>query len=219
MGLSHSPKIVTDGLILALDAGNTKSYPGSGTTWYDLSGNGNNGTIVGSVSHSSDYGGVFVFPGSSGNHINVPSPNLSNTNYTIMGAARKITNTDGRTFSGLNNNWLMGHWRQSTVRYYAQGWVTNEFPLDEESDTNWRLYAATGNYSADSWAFYVNGQLKSGPNTNGSNGPNGFGLGRWAQGNTEYSNSQISFLFAYNRVLTAAEIEQNHNALRGRFGI
>ena len=44
MALAHSPKIVTDGLVLCLDAGNPKSYPGSGTTWYDLSGNGNNGT-------------------------------------------------------------------------------------------------------------------------------------------------------------------------------
>ena len=42
MGLAHSPRIVTDGLVLLLDAGNTKSYPGSGTTWSDLSGNGNN---------------------------------------------------------------------------------------------------------------------------------------------------------------------------------
>ena len=46
MGLAHSPRIVTDGLILALDAANTKSYPSSGgSTWYDLSGKGNNGTL------------------------------------------------------------------------------------------------------------------------------------------------------------------------------
>jgi len=45
MGFSRGPKIVTDGLVLALDAANTKSYPGSGTTWNDLSGNGNTGTL------------------------------------------------------------------------------------------------------------------------------------------------------------------------------
>lgn len=49
MALAHSPKIITDGLVLCLDAGNTKSYPGSGTTWTDLSGQGNNGTITGAV--------------------------------------------------------------------------------------------------------------------------------------------------------------------------
>ena len=45
MGIAYNPRIVTDGLVLALDAGNTKSYPGSGTTWTDLSGQGNNGTL------------------------------------------------------------------------------------------------------------------------------------------------------------------------------
>jgi hypothetical protein len=46
MALSHSPKIVTDGLVLCLDAGDGKSYSGSGTTWTDRSGNGNNGTLT-----------------------------------------------------------------------------------------------------------------------------------------------------------------------------
>ena len=46
MGLAHSPRIVTDGLVLALDAGNTKSYPGSGATWTDLSGKENDATLT-----------------------------------------------------------------------------------------------------------------------------------------------------------------------------
>ena len=61
MGLAHSPRIVTDGLVLALDAANTKSYGGSGTTWTDLSGKGNNGDIDGAT-HNSD--GYFSFDGS-----------------------------------------------------------------------------------------------------------------------------------------------------------
>jgi hypothetical protein len=216
MAVGYNPRIVTDGLVLALDAGNTKSYPGSGSTWYDLSGNSNNGTIIGiNVSHSTDYGGVFVLPGTSGNYIDVPI-NLKNTTYTVMGAARYVT-VGGRTFSSnqSNSNWLMGHWSSSTVKHYAEGWVTDSV-VNEDSDTNWRVYAATGNYSADSWAFYVNGQLDT-ANGQGSNGPNGIQIGRHGDG--EYSNSQISFLLVYNRVLAASEIEQNYNALRGRFGI
>ena len=46
MSLHHSPKIITDGLVLCLDARNTKSYPGTGTTWYDISGNNNHATLV-----------------------------------------------------------------------------------------------------------------------------------------------------------------------------
>lgn len=45
MSLNHSPKIVTDGLVLCLDAASRKSYPGSGTTWFDRSGRGNNATL------------------------------------------------------------------------------------------------------------------------------------------------------------------------------
>jgi len=58
MGLAHSPRIVTDGLVLALDAGNTKSYPGSGTNWGDISGKSNNGTLVNDVGYDSGNGGA-----------------------------------------------------------------------------------------------------------------------------------------------------------------
>ena len=60
MSLAHSPRIITDGLVLCLDAGNTKSYPGSGTTWTDLSGQGNNGTLVNGVGYNGSNGGVYL---------------------------------------------------------------------------------------------------------------------------------------------------------------
>ena len=63
MALAHSPRIVTDGLALCLDAGNTKSYSGSGTTWNDLSGNGNTGTLTNGPTYSSDNGGSIFFDG------------------------------------------------------------------------------------------------------------------------------------------------------------
>ena len=63
MGLAHSPSIVTDGLKVCFDAANPKSYPGSGTTWYDLSGNDNHGTLLNSPTFNSDKGGCFVFDG------------------------------------------------------------------------------------------------------------------------------------------------------------
>jgi len=60
MSIKDGPKIVTDGLILALDAGNRFSYPGSGTTWSDLSGNGYNGTLINGPTFSN---GAIVFDG------------------------------------------------------------------------------------------------------------------------------------------------------------
>jgi len=55
MAVGYNPRIVTDGLVLALDAGNTKSYPGSGTSWTDLSGNGRNATVNGSPTFTNGY--------------------------------------------------------------------------------------------------------------------------------------------------------------------
>ncbi len=62
MGLGHSPRIVTDGLVLCLDAANKRSYGGSGTTWTDRSKSGNNGSIA-NAQFNSDNGGVFSFDG------------------------------------------------------------------------------------------------------------------------------------------------------------
>jgi hypothetical protein len=214
MGVSYNTSVVRSGLVLYLDAANSKSYPGSGTVWTDLSGNGNNGTLTNGPTYSSANGGVIVLDGTN-DYVDI-SLNLTNQNYTIMGAARYVS-VGGRTFSGKNNNWLMGHWSTSTQNYYAEGWVSSvQAGL---SDTNWRLYAATGDYLADSWALYVNGVLSAGPNSGGSTGPNGFTIGRIGPGGTEHSNSHISFLICYNRVLTAAEVSQNFNALRGRYGV
>jgi hypothetical protein len=212
VGLNHSPKIVTNGLVLCLDAANPKSYPGSGTTWFNLCGSVN-GTLINGPTFSSVNGGVIVLDGVN-DYIDVPL-NLTNTTYTIFGAARYVV-ASGRTFTAKNNNWLMGHWGSSTENYYAEGWVTSAGA--GPSDTNWRIYAATGNQPTDSWAFYVNGNPNTGPNTNGSNGPNGFAIGAYG-GTNEFSNSHISHLIAYNRVLTNDEIKQNFIALKGRYGI
>ena len=63
MGIAYNPRTITDGLVLCLDAGNSKSYPGSGTTWTDLSGNGNNGSLLNGTGYSSDNLGVLVLDG------------------------------------------------------------------------------------------------------------------------------------------------------------
>jgi hypothetical protein len=213
MGIQYNPRTVTDGLVLALDAGNTKSYPGSGTTWTNLLGTGNNGTLVNGATYSSVNGGVIVLDGVN-DYISIPI-NLSTSTYTIIGAARYVT-VNGRTFSGLSNNWLMGHWGGTTENYFAEGWVSGVGA--GPGDTNWRVYAATWNNVSDSASLYVNGSLNVSPNANASAGPNGFAIGS-ATGSGEFSNSHISCLYVYNRVLTAAEVQQNFNALRGRFGI
>jgi hypothetical protein len=90
--MKESPSgFVTGNLICHLDAGNTNSYPGSGTTWFDLSGNGNNGTLVGNPTFSSEGGGSFIF--SSGRYVQLPSNilNVGSEGFAIEAWIRPTT--------------------------------------------------------------------------------------------------------------------------------
>jgi hypothetical protein len=212
MACNYQNKIVTNGLIACLDASDKKSYPGSGTTWFDRSGNGNNGTLAGGVIYSNANGGLFDFDGID-DSITIPI-NLTISRYTIIAVARYKGTNNQRIVSSPTSNWLMGWWNVRTNQYYAEGWVHNPSGVAE---TSWICYAATGDTFGDIWQLYRNGALIGGPNANGSYGPNGIKLGGWVS--SEFSACQVSCLLVYNRVLTPQEIKQNFNATRGRFGI
>jgi hypothetical protein len=206
---------VTDGLVLYLDAANPKSYPGSGTTWFDLSGNGHNITLGSTVTFVPSIGkGVLNFPEDANGYGRNTSMNLSTSNFTVMSFVRKNSiGNDGRTITAYNNNWLLGHHDNTYGDYYAEGWVNDiSSPL---SDTQWRMFTGTGNISGDSYSLYIN-DTHIVTNANGSAGPNGWNLNsQYGQ----YSDCQIANLICYNRVLSAVEIQQNFRAIRGRFNI
>jgi len=94
MALFHSPRIVTNGLVLYLDAGNQKSYSGSGTTWTDLSGNGNNGTLANGVGYNSGNLGSLSFDGTDDYVTN------GSTNFSIA----------NNLFSDNNGSWTVSAW-------------------------------------------------------------------------------------------------------------
>lgn len=214
MALGHNPAIVTSGLLACFDPANKRSYPGTGTTIYDISGNGYTGTLTNGATYSSSTaGGVFVLGGVD-EYIDIPI-NLATTNYTIIGASR-YTTVSGRIFSAKNNNWLMGHWSNTVLNHYAEGWVTSVGA--GTGDTNWRIYGASGNISGDSYNFYVNGSLNTGPSTAGSAGPNGFAIGSYG-GTSEFSAGEVGIMLVYNTILTADQIAQNYEAFRGRYGV
>lgn len=213
MGIAYNTSLVTNGLIVYVDAANPRSYSGTGNTWYDLSGNNNHMTLVNGVAYSTNNGGVMQTDGT--NDYIVLSPfDQRTTNHTIMGAARYSGATRGRIISSISNNWLLGHWSAQTTKYYAEGWI---IPPDGGGNiTDWIIPVAVENYSTDTWTIYRNGSFLA-SNNGGSQGPNGLCLGGW-QGNTEFSTAEISFLMFYNRLLTADEIKQNYNAIKKRFG-
>jgi hypothetical protein len=210
-------QIVTNGLVLAWDAADKNSYPGSGTTIYDTSGNSNHGTLYNGVGYSiTSTGPVLTFDGTN-DYVQSLTPNLSSTNYTVMGAARYSGATRGRMINSSTNNWLLGHWSNSVANYFAEGWVSAIGAGG--TDTNWRVYVGNGNISGDSYSFYVNNILSAGPNSAGAQGPNGISIGRFGGGLLEYSIGEFAFVLVYNRVLTLQEISQNYNAKKSRFNL
>lgn len=221
----------TNGLLVYLDAANPNSYPGAGSTWFDLSGNNLHATLYnGAAQNKNVAGGVMQF--SSGNtgtpstadYILTQVPNLSSTNYTVIAASRYTilsgdsTQGRGRIVSGANNNWLMGHWSGTQEAYHPVGWVSAQ--NTSSAGAKWRIYAATGDITNDSYALYVNNTQTSSGN-GGSGGPNGIILGKGGSGHSytwqEPSKGQIAFLLVWNRVLTTQELTDVYNLFKDRF--
>jgi len=206
--------IVTNGMVMFLDAGNKNSYVGYGTNVKDLSGKGNSGIFTTPIWSNSN-GGIFQF--NTTNYIRVNTLILTSGTSTIMGAARYNSGSSrARIISAITNNWLLGHWNGNTENFYSTGWVTAVGV--GIGDTVWRIYAGTMNTAGASYALYVNGILTAGPNNAGTQGPNGLCIGT-SIGFPEPSNGELGFVMAYNRVLSPAEIIQNYRAMKGRYGL
>jgi hypothetical protein len=207
--------IVTTNLICYVDAANSNSYGGSGSTWYDLIGNGNNFSFVSSPSWSLTTGGVMVTTGTGG-QFQCDTIDLRSSNFTVIAGSKYSSGSGrGRIVSGHNNNWLLGHWGNAVANYYSAGWITSSGAGG--TDTNWRIYAGTG-VIGGTYKFYINGVLNS-SGTGGTAGPYGFAIGAYGPSNTEFSDGNVSFLLVYNRELTAAEITQNYQVFRNRLGV
>ena len=202
-------------MILHWDVANSKSYTSGSSIIYDLSGNNNNGTVTNSyVTYSSTNGGVITFDGTANSRVSISTGSFDKRTgtYTVIGAARYSGATRARIITSFNN-WLLGHWSSGTESYYAEGSI--KLTGSSPNDTNWRIYAGTGDTTADLYNFYINGNFVIG-NNGGAQGPYGIQIGGL---NTENTIGQFSFLQFYNRVLTASEVLQNHNALKGRFNL
>tara|TARA_R110000803_G_scaffold178592_1_gene240987 strand:+ start:288 stop:947 length:660 start_codon:yes stop_codon:yes gene_type:complete len=217
MSAHANPNIITDGLILIADAGDPKSYPGSGSTWYDRSGNGNNGTLNNGTSWSSEKGGIMEFDGVDDNIIFNLNLNYTNAKYTVIAAARYSGSIRGRIITTNSNNWLLGWWSSRADAYYAQGWVSSSSGggTSAPDRDDWHIYAGTGDKEADSYQLFKNGNPLFNANSNGSGGPGSLKIGMLAT--TEPSTCKCKFIMAYDRVLTPEEISQNYNAIKDRF--
>ena len=230
MATHYSPKIVTDGLVLCLDAGDKNSYPGSGTTWTDLSGEGNNGTLsdagIGTVSSSLN---TMAFNSAGGNdYISSFSDNISPAGSRTVSCFFKITTSDraglcGDRHSSLSTGWVLTVNRTSVgnLTYFHTG--GSEIQVAAGISANiWYDACITYNLATATATLYLNGGQIGSPvtsfsamNTTSFNGL----IGGEEDSIRHKMNGNIAQVSIYNRELTAAEVKQNFNAHRHRFGV
>jgi len=233
MATLYSPRIITDGLVLCLDAANVKSYPGSGTTWTNLSGNSYNGTLTNGPTFSSANNGSIVFNGTN-NYVDCGNLGSGFSNFTVE-IWFKSTNVanyrnpidcnwlqENASYSNLgprleqnnsgNLTWVVGSGSNVYSNLTVVNSGLNSTPyhcavIVKSSSTNFNSYY-NGNYitniSFSNWGGSMSSvNIGRGFSTSGE---------RWFSGN-------ISVVKIYNIALTASQILQNYNALRGRYGL
>jgi len=220
MSINYNPSIVTSGLVLCLDAANKRSYPGSGTTWFDISGNNRNLTLFNGTAYNS--AGYFDFDGS--DDYAKTSDNGLGTGTTIPHSLEMWVNfdvlTNPRWWLAVIGQYTTGahHWIGTTgVQFGA--WSAN----CQRSPTllgvnNWMQIVGT--FNGTTLTYYVNSV-----NTGGSCTADGFNFTNTdftiglRLGSEAYFNGKVSNVKIYNRALSAEEIAQNFNALCGRYEI
>jgi hypothetical protein len=221
--ITRSGGIVTNGLVLYLDG---KQYPGSGTTWTDLSGRGNNGTLVNGVGYNSSNGGSLVFDGVD-DYVNISNASALNPSYVSVSCwVRFNNNNTPRQLIAKRNTFEQGsYWlyvsesNQIMWDTYQNNIQNRQIHIFNFLSNVWYNVSAT--YSSSQKIIYVNGNAVS--SISGGNqltsASTDIRIGADTSSFQYLLNGNISQVSIYNRALTAAEIQQNFNATRSRFGI
>ncbi len=233
--LDSGQKIITDGLVLNLDAAQLRSYPTTGTTWSDLSGNNNNGTLINGPTFNSQNGGSIVFDGVNDRVSRNTSINTGQ-NFTV--SAWIYPTLLGTTRRAVVGNSYPYNGRVGWLFCTAGGSINNTFFMSIGGDVAYRV-AAANTLSLNKWqyitAIVANGGgsitlLKDGQETNtgGVRLTTGtilytypqFNVGfRDVSGTTDPYTGNISQVTIYNRALTQQEVLQNYNATKSRYGL
>jgi len=229
MAASLGPNLIEDGLVLSLDAGNPYSYAGAGTTWYDVSGNGKIGTLTGGVTYSSLYGGDFILDGVNG-YIQT-NLNQNTDNAQITWEAWFWDNSPG---GFVSNTAIISNYGASATTPYTSlhvydtgniffGQRNSSGTADEAvygtSICNGVWHHLVGVVDSSNMLLYVDGVIRAsktkitGTTTSGQNLViGGNHLGR-------YQSCRIASARCYNIALSAAQVLQNYNATKDRFGL
>jgi hypothetical protein len=220
------PNIVTDGLVLALDAANTKSYVSGSTTWNDLSGNGNNGILVNGPTFSSANNGSIVFDGVNdrcltqlpastiGAICTVISTCTCNSYGVDAQGARRIVSLDRYINS---TKWAIATKSTGGIQFVSGGGNEDGNIFDITIGEIFQVALVLQNTS---YKLYKNGELKI--NTTFTPDASSFGnvsIGSRPTVDDRFWDGKIFNTIIYNRALTASEVLQNYNGQKARFGL
>lgn len=226
MGAFAGPNTVQTGLIVCVDAADLRSYPGSGTVWSDLSNNNNNGTLLNAPTYSNSNIGNLTFTAANSQYGTIPPiASLTTftaevwTNFTTLPTSGTLPTMFTDIYTGTVVNFSIGVVQSPpfiTGGFYSGGWHT---PAGFTPVTNtWYQFAVT--YDGATVILYVNGIAFSALSYAGTPASSGAGMRiarRWDT--ADYINGSIPVVKLYNQALTAVQIAQNFNALRGRYGL
>lgn len=230
---STATSIVSDNtLSLWLDAGNSSSYSGSGSTWTDLSGNSNNATLVNSPTFNSANQGSIEFNGTNYGVVNNPSSNLilGTSDFTLSWWQLASTNNPNtRLFGNINNSsWSANNWvvtqnfsAANTIGYYANN--SNLYPVLSATTIPQTWQNIVVSRSGNTWSIYLNNVLISSSSSSfsvdgGLSKPFYIGTSGWITSDG-YWNGKIANITLYRKALSSTERLQNYNAIAGRFGL
>jgi len=213
------PNIVTDDVVLYLDASNTSSYPDTGTVWYDLSGNENNGTLDGAT-YSSNGGGSISFDGSNDDVTIQDNNTLDITNDITISYSLEPNWGTWSPFiaKGTNNNWNYSTWvgndKGIDIDHGSSGSVIKPLYTAISEMANGKISVITISRNSNSGLIktYVDGVLKN--TRSGSLGSsNNTDLKIGTHNNGNYGHGKIGHLLIYNSALTDQQVYQNYDAL------
>lgn len=220
-----TPPIVTNGLVLHLDAANTLSYQSGSTTWNDLSGNKNNGTLINGPTFNSSNGGSLVFDGV--NDYASINTSVGSGNFTFnIWLRRQSTSTQPE--------FVFGRYADSTARgcmffilnnilsfsiAAAASFDTTISMTSPVTGSSWTNIVASANRTSNV-LLYRDGLLDKQANISAQQGniPTLSFIGS-ANGNIWFLNANLGIVQVYNRALTPTEVLQNYNATKSRFNL
>jgi len=232
MAILNGPGIITNGLVLALDASDKLSYLGSGTTWTDISGNGNNITLANGPTFNSANGGNFIFDGTNdyGNNTStsITSIQYCTVNMWIKDSVSTIAHRGPFWISDSSSRMLFLDIRsdQSHFQINTETKANNRKASSNQTQLvngNWHNVVITRDNST--LGGYIDNTSISLTQNDGYGGwgigTNDLSVGSFMDSGAIYSYwaGTIGNISIYNRVLSATEILQNYNATKSRFGL